>query len=77
MILSGARGVLHKVDSDHRIITLGRRSGMEDYECADSAEPGRWVNLVGKVVDVQLRDFLVIDVSENPDPTRPPAKGEK
>jgi hypothetical protein len=68
MILSGARGILQKIDSDYRTITLGRRSGMEDYECADAAEPAKWKGLVGKLVDVQLHDFLVTDVSENPAP---------
>ena len=67
MILSGARGILLKIDNDSRTIMLSRRSGTQDYECAASSGPGRWVNLVGKAVDVQLHDFLVEDVSENLD----------
>jgi len=67
MILSGARGILQKIDDDSRTITLIRRSGTQDYECAASSEPSRWINLVGKAVNVQLHDFLVVDVSENLD----------
>lgn len=67
MILSGARGILQKIDDDSRTITLIRRSGIQDYECAVSSEPSRWINLVGKAVNVQLHDFLVVDVSENLD----------
>lgn len=67
MILSGARGILQKIDNDSRTITLRRRSGTQDYECVNSCEPSKWINLVGKAVDVQLHDFLVVDVSENPD----------
>ncbi|HXV46991.1 MAG TPA: hypothetical protein VD736_09990 [Nitrososphaera sp.] len=76
MILSGARGVLQKIDNERRTITLNRRSGKQDYEYPDSTEPGKWINLVSELVDVQLRDFLVIGVSENLDPALLPARGE-
>jgi hypothetical protein len=76
MILSGARDVLQKIDNERRTITLNRRSGEQDYECAYSTDPGRWVNLVGKMVDVQLRDFLVIGIYENLGQVKQPARGE-
>ncbi len=77
MILSGATGVLQKIDATNRLLTLSRRSGTQDYECAVSSETSRWMNLVGKMVTVQLCDFLVLDVSENPDKTLPSAQEEK
>lgn len=65
MILSGARGVLQRIDATRKTVTLKRRAKTEDYECADSFEPSRWEHLVGKMVDVQLHDFLVVDISEH------------
>ena len=66
MILSGARGVLQKIDAAEKTITLVKHSRSEDYQCADlEFEPGKWEPLIGKTVDVQLCDFLVVDVSEH------------
>ncbi len=66
MILSGARGVLQKIDAAEKTITLVKHTGTENYQCADvEFEPGKWDSLIGKTVDVQLCDFLVVDVSEH------------
>jgi hypothetical protein len=77
MILSGATGVLQKIDITNRTITLVRRSGAENYEYEASYRPERWTSLVGKMVSVHLCDFLVIDVSENPDITLVPNEEER
>ncbi|HEX7031812.1 MAG TPA: hypothetical protein VF172_02315 [Nitrososphaera sp.] len=62
--MSGARGVLQKIDTAEKTITLVKHSGSEDYQCADLGfEPEKWQMLIGKMVDVQLCDFLVVDVS--------------
>lgn len=75
MILSGARGILQEIDEANKTVTLSRRSRIEDYECADSFEPGRWKHLVGKTVDVQLHDFLVVGISQYSDPAASGSEG--
>lgn len=78
MILSGARGILQKIDTTEKTVTLRKHSGSEDYECSDSEfEPDKWKKLVGKMVDIQLCDFLVVDVSEHSDQAASTHRGDE
>lgn len=67
MILGGARGILDRIDSSDRTVTLSRRGQSERYEFDSSCEIRSWGNLVGKVVDLQLQDFVVVGISEHTD----------
>ena len=66
MILSGARGVLEKVDAASGTVTLKKESGRLQFDCdAAMSLPAEWNGLLGKIVDLELRDFLVIGITES------------
>lgn len=67
MILSGARGKLVSVDAKNKTVRILRRSVEEDYECEGDVNLGRLQLLIGKHVDLELRDFLVIGVTQRAD----------
>ena len=68
MILSRVTGALQKLDVMRRTLTLSRSSSTQDYEyAATESNPQRWADFVGKTVNIQLCDFLVVDISENAD----------
>lgn len=65
LILSGARGVLEKVDAASGTVTLKKESGRLQFDCdAAMSLPAEWNGFLGKIVDLQLRDFLVIGITE-------------
>jgi hypothetical protein len=65
MILSGARGILRRIDEADETITLERRSSTQDYQYNSSESDTReWKKLIGKSVDLQLSDFMIVDISE-------------
>lgn len=76
MILGGARGILEKIDTSNRMVTLSRRGQSEYYEFDSSCETHKWGGLVGKVVDLQLQDFVVVGISEHPDQSPKELHGE-
>jgi len=64
MILSGARGILRRIDEADKIITLDRRSSVHDYQYDSSEFDAReWKKSIGKAVDLQLCDFMVLEIS--------------
>jgi hypothetical protein len=67
MILSGARGKLVSVDAKSKTVRILRRAVEEDYECEGDVNLGTLRPLVGKRVDLELRDFLVIGVTQRAD----------
>lgn len=67
MILSGARGKLVSVDAKSKTVRIIRRSAEEDYECEKEVDLGKLRSLIGKRVDLELRDFLVIGVTHQDD----------
>ena len=67
MILSGARGKLVSVDAKNKTVRILRRSVEEDYECEGDVNLGKLRPLIGKRVDLELRDFLVIGVTHRAD----------
>jgi len=65
MILSGARGILQRIDEADKTITLERRSNAQDYQYNSSEFNAReWKKSIGKAVDLQLCDFMVVDIAE-------------
>lgn len=67
MILSGARGKLVSVDAKSKTVRILRRAVEEDYECENDVNLGTLRPLLGKRVDLELRDFLVIGVTQRAD----------
>lgn len=67
MILSGARGKLLSIDSDSKTIKLFRRSKEENYEYTSEFDAKKYSSLVGKNVDLDLCDFVVIGIAERND----------
>lgn len=67
MILSGARGKLLSIDSDSKTIKLFRRSKEENYEYTDEFDASKYTSFVGKNVDLDLCDFVVIGITERND----------
>ncbi len=67
MILSGARGKLLSIDADSKTIKLFRRSKEENYEYTDEFDASKYSSLVGKNVDLDLCDFVVIGITERND----------
>lgn len=64
VILSGARGQLLAIDSKNRTVRIRRRTGgEEDYEYGDDFDPKKYAPIVGKTVDLELCDFLVIGIT--------------
>lgn len=67
MILSGARGKLLSIDVDNKTIKLFRRSKEENYEYTEEFDPTKYTSFVGKTVDLDLCDFVVIGITERSD----------
>jgi len=67
MILSGARGKLVAVDAENKTVRILRRSFEEDYECENDVNVGKLRPMIGKRVDLELCDFLVIGVTHRAD----------
>lgn len=67
MILSGARGKLLSVDAKSNTVRILRRSAEEDYECEGEFDLAGVKALIGKRVDLELRDFVVIGVTRRAD----------
>ena len=66
LILSGARGVLEKVDAASGTLTLKKESGRLQFDCdAEMSLPAESNGLLGKIVDLVLCDFLVIGITES------------
>jgi hypothetical protein len=67
MILSGARGKLLSINTSNKVIKLARRSKEENYEYAEEFDPSPYTSLVGKTVDLELQDFVVISIQQRED----------
>lgn len=53
------------VDTKSKTVRILRRSIEEDYECEANVNLGKLGSLIGKRVDLELRDFLVIGVTHH------------
>lgn len=49
-----------------RTVTLRKESGRLQFDCDTTLSlPVEWNDLLGRIVDLELHDFLVIGISEN------------
>lgn len=64
MILGGARGKLLSIDAGTNTLKILRRSLEENYELEGNVDVRNFEPLIGKYVDLELCDFLVVGVTQ-------------
>lgn len=68
MILSGATGTLLKIDPAKSTITVKKHTGVQDFGYdKDDFDAEQYTSLTGKLVNLQLRDFMVVAIIKGDD----------